>query len=252
MKHIFRKIFNTMGYTVVRSQQKALIDADIARDSVFMEIYESCKPFTMVSVEKSYALYLATKYIIDNKIPGDFVECGVWRGGQTMIMAQVLLRANDTSRKIYLYDTYTGMTEPDVMDVHIGNDEPASVTWSKEQQVGHNDWCYAPRQDVEKNLISTGYPAEKLVFVEGMVEDTIPSVLPEKIALLRLDTDWYASTYHEMVHAFPRLQEKGVLVVDDYGTWAGSRKAIDQYLEEQHMPLLLNKVGKSGRVAIKF
>ena len=88
-------------------------------------------------------------------------------------------------------------------------------------------------------------------FVKGKVEDTIPKNTPEKIALLRLDTDWYESTYHELTHLFPLLSKHGVLIIDDYGHWQGARKAVDQYFGENNIQILLNRMDYSGRMAIK-
>ena len=138
------------------------VTADMDRD--FFGIWARCKPFTMTSVERGYALYKATEYVVKQKIPGDFVECGVWRGGSAMLAALTLMHFGDTSRMIYLYDTYTGMTEPTDRDVSI-SDEPARKRWGAMQTETHNQWCYAARPDVEANLRSTGYPWERLRFV---------------------------------------------------------------------------------------
>jgi len=105
--------------------------------------------------------------------------------------------------------------------------------------------------EVQANLRSTGYDEEKLIFVKGMVEDTIPGLAPESIALLRLDTDWHASTRHELIHLYPRLQPGGVMMIDDYGHWQGARKAVDEYLSGLDVPLLLQRVDYTVRSAIK-
>ena len=72
--------------------------------------------------------------------------------------------------------------------------------------------------EVKQNLATIQYDFNRFKFVEGNVEETIPGTLPDEIAILRLDTDWYESTKHEMIHLFPRLVSKGVLIVDDYHT----------------------------------
>ena len=96
-----------------------------------------------------------------------------------------------------------------------------------------------------------GYPAERIHFVQGKVEETIPRVLPERIALLRLDTDWYESTRHELIHLYPKLCAGGVLVLDDYGHWQGSRKAVDEWMAQTGTRMLLNRVDYTGRIAVK-
>ena len=84
------------------------------------------------------------------------------------------------------------------------------------------------------------------------MEDTIPQNIPDKISLLRLDTDFYESTYHEMVHLFPRLSVNGLLIIDDYGYWKGQKEAIDQYLRENKINMFLHRIDEQGRIAIKL
>ena len=83
------------------------------------------------------------------------------------------------------------------------------------------------------------------------MEDTVPDTVPEKIALLRLDTDWYASTLHEMRELWPLLGSGGVLIVDDYGHFAGARQAVDEYLEESGERVLLGRLDYTGRMCVK-
>lgn len=163
------------------------------------------------------------KYLFLNSVPGDFVECGVWKGGNCMVMAEMLRRA-DMNRMIWLYDTFEGMPEPDDVDVKFTG-ETAADKW-------HPDWCRAPFDEVEQNMKSIGYPHFKMI--KGKVEDTIPETIPDQISLLRLDTDFYSSTKHELEHLFPRLSAKGVLIIDDYYSWQGSRKACDEYLPNRN------------------
>jgi hypothetical protein len=99
--------------------------------------------------------------------------------------------------------------------------------------------------------LGTGYPPEKVHFVKGMVEDTIPEQSPDGIALLRLDTDWYQSTKLELLHLYPRLANQGVLIIDDYGHWQGARRAVDEFISELRDPILLHRIDYTGRIAIK-
>lgn len=216
----------------------------------FIEIWNRCRPFTMTSVERGYALYKALEYVVRNEIEGDVVECGVWRGGSSMLCAYTLLELGDTARTIYLYDTFAGMSEPTVRDVTIG-EQSAVERWTRAQKDSYNEWCYAGLDEVKANLDGTGYPAARLRFIQGKVEETIPSVIAPSIAILRLDTDWYESTLHELMHLYPRLSPRGVLIVDDYGHWKGAREAVDRYIADQQLSLLLNRVDYTGRVALK-
>lgn len=228
------------------------LSQDIYGDNNFVEIYKKCKPYTMVSIERSFALHKAVKYIINSQIPGDFVECGVWKGGQAMIIAYTLLQVKDLSRKIWLYDTYTGMAKPTDVDVKIGDDKKAIEKWKKGSREDYNKWAYASLDEVKRNLFSTKYPKDKIKFIKGKVEDTIPGKIPEKISILRLDTDFYESTYHELVHLYPLLEKGGVLLIDDYGSWEGARKAVDQYIQENKISIFLNRIDNTGRIGIKI
>ena len=168
-----------------------------------------------------------------------------------MAMALTLKECGEQHRDIYLYDTYTGMTEPADADISHNGHVAREVYFQKIVTDDIVDWCYSPIEEVRENLHTTGYPKERLHFVKGPVEETIPGIMPEKIAILRLDTDWYASTRHEMQHLFPRLVKHGVLIIDDYGHWEGARKAVDEYLEAEKIRLLLCRVDYTGRIAVK-
>src|SRR5262249_25761216 len=109
-------------------------------------------------------------------------------------------------------------------------------------------WCYSGLDEVASNMRSTGYPDDLVHLVKGKVEETIPGAAPAQIAVLRLDTDWYESTRHELEHLYPRLAPGGVLIIDDYGYWAGARKAVDEYFQGS---LFLSRIDGTGRIAIK-
>ena len=103
----------------------------------------------------------------------------------------------------------------------------------------------------KKNMFSTGYPKENIIFVKGMVEDTIPRTLPNQIALLRLDTDLYESTYHELIHLYPKVATQGVVIIDDYGHFQGSQEATDKYFSQESRDVLFHRIDYSCRVGIK-
>ena len=108
--------------------------------------------------------------------------------------------------------------------------------------------CNVPLNDVKKNVFSTNYNKEKFHFIVGKVEETIPEKAPEKISLLRLDTDWYESTRHELVHLFPRLSRGGIIIIDDYWSWDGSRMATDEYLSQNNIKIFLKTIDPFGGV----
>jgi hypothetical protein len=200
----------------------------------------------MTSIERMYALYQATQYVLAREVPGAIVECGVWRGGSSMLAALTLERLGARDRELWLYDTFEGMAEPTRED-----GAEAYAEWARHEAPDVNHWCYGPIDVVRSNMLATGYPSDLLNLVQGKVEDTIPGRLPESIGLLRLDTDWYASTKHELVHLYPLLQPGGVLIIDDYGHWEGARRAVDEYLVEHDQHLLLSRIDYTGRIGIK-
>jgi hypothetical protein len=228
---------------------RKVLPVDVEKE--FTEIHKKTQPYSMVSPERLYATHQAIKYVEENNIEGAVVECGVWKGGNSMVMALTLLNGNSTHRDIYMYDTYEGMVEPGEKDIDYKGQHSRGA-WQKHQTSGVNKWCYSPIEDVKQNMISTGYPIEKIHFIKGRVEDTIPAEIPRKIAVLRLDTDWYDSTLHELIHLVPRLSDKGVLLFDDYGHWKGQRDAVDRYFADQSFKPLLCRTDYSGRMMIKL
>ena len=215
----------------------------------FERFIARCGPYTMTTRERMYSMFQAARYINRGGIPGDIVECGVWRGGSSMMAALTLGELGDR-RRFWLYDTFEGMPAPGTEDYGLHGEDP-HAEWQRNQRGEINEWCYAPLNDVRANMLSAGVPETLLELVVGKVEDTLPTTVPDQIALLQLDTDWYESTYQELVHLYPRLVSGGVLILDDYGYWGGVREAVDRYFEEQGIALLLNRIDFAGRLAIK-
>jgi O-methyltransferase len=238
---ILKSIFSVLGYNITSNK---VIDStiDLEQNQEFVEIFNKCSPYTMTSKERMYALFEAVKYIETNNVEGDIVECGVWKGGSSMVAALSL--SKNSNRKLYLYDTYEGMNEPSEADKNVIG-EDAKNTWD------NRDKCESSLDEVKGNLSLTNYDTDKINYIVGKVEDTIPSNLPHKISILRLDTDWYESTKHELIHLFPLLQPDGVLIIDDYGHWVGARKAVDEYISENNIKILLNRIDYTGRIGIK-
>lgn len=209
------------------------------------------EPYTMTSIARLFALIEAVRYVVRAKIDGDIVECGVWRGGSMMAAALTLLECGERSRDLHLFDTYDGMSSPTAKDVAHNGQDATSFLATADRSDPHV-WCNAPVDDVRNALWSTGYEAARMHFIQGKVEETLPDNAPEKIAILRLDTDWYESTRHELEHLYPRLVRGGVLIIDDYGHWEGCRQAVDEYIKAGRLKLLLNRVDYTGRIAIKL
>ena len=152
---------------------------------------------------------------------------------------------------LYLFDTFEGMTKPTEKDVHWTGQAAEALLAREPNSQESILWAQASLDEVRDAMDGVCYPASKIHYAKGSVEDTIPDQAPDQIALLRLDTDWYESTLHEMIHLFPLLCVSGVLIIDDYGYWQGSRRAVDEYFESQKFTPLLHKLDYSGRIAVK-
>jgi O-methyltransferase len=215
-------------------------------------IVQAIQHHTMTSPERVSALVESVQYIVRNEIPGDIVECGVWKGGSMMAVALALEKAGDRSRDLHLFDTFEGMPKPTEADVDLKGH--SAGTFFRKLQTGpdSSDYCHATLEEVQAAMNTTGYDPARVHLVKGRVENTIPGHAPNTIALLRLDTDWYESTKHELEHLFPRLSKHGVLIIDDYGHWQGARKAVDEYFADNKIPILLSRVDYTGRIAIKL
>ena len=208
--------------------------------------------FTMTSLERRFHLLQSVRHIVRHRIPGDVVECGVWRGGSMMLVAQTLLKLGDVSRNLYLYDTFEGMSAPTDDDRDFSSRSAESRLASDERVKEQSGiWAISGLEEVRRNMASTGYPAGKIHYIQGKVEDTIPGKVPDQIALLRLDTDWYESTAHELTHLYPRLSREGVMIIDDYGYWQGARKAVDEFLAKSPDKVLLHRIDNNGRGVVK-
>lgn len=250
-ERVARRFLKSKGYTVTRVTPAAMPPtADIDGDAEFMSIFTRCAPFSLTSKERLYATYQATRYVATSQVEGDIVECGVWRGGSAMAIALTLLRLGHTGRRLHLYDTFAGMSAPTDKD-RAFDDRLATQVMEQGGVQRMSQWCLASIEEVRTNVLSTGYPRDRIALIEGTVEETLPTRMPARIALLRLDTDWYESTLHELTHLYPVLATGGVLIVDDYGYWKGAREATDQYFTQHGPPPLLSRIDCTGRIGVK-
>jgi len=251
IKSLVKSAFQSIGLQVERIQHPGRPNANALPDQPawINDIIRQVRPYTMTGSERIAALCQSVAHIERWNIPGDIVECGVWRGGSMMAAALCLLHL-DRSRTLYLFDTFAGMGEPTSADVEALSGRPAEEMLRR-SRAESLVWAISQLHEVKENIASTGYPAERVHYIKGKVEDTIPATLPEKIAILRLDTDWYESTRHELTHLWSQVVSGGILIIDDYGHWAGSRKAVDEFCDTIEVPLFLNRIDYSGRLIVK-
>jgi hypothetical protein len=248
VKTSVRSLLERHGYTIapVRSRWPSDFgDTDIA-------FVEGVSPYTMTTPAALVVLADAVRHVASARIPGAVVECGVWRGGSMMAVARTLLSVDRDDVDLYLLDTFEGMPAPTSRDVHWSG-QSAEELLAREADVGSSTiWARAQLDEVARAMALTGYPSSRVHFVQGRVQDTVPEHAPEQIALLRLDTDWYESTKHELTHLYPRVSQGGIVIIDDYGWWRGQREATDEYFRDHPPRPFLARVDDSGvRIAVK-
>jgi O-methyltransferase len=248
-RSLLQKGLGLLGYRLVPTAEPAPEPPPPELDAFDLETLEAARPFTMTSRARLIALVKAVHYLVEAEIPGDVVECGVWKGGSMLAAARTLARRGDAARALHLFDTFEGMPPPADIDRDAGG-RAARELLARGAPDSHIV-ARSPLDEVRATMARSGHDPARIRFVQGKVEDTLPGAAPERIALLRLDTDWFESTYHELVHLYPRLSPGGVLIIDDYGYWQGARAAVDRYVREQRARLLLHVIDDTGRIAVK-
>ena len=240
------------------NKTNANIPYDIFQDQFFIKMINSYNEiFNKVGLDsefsyKVYNTYLATKYIVSNKIKGDIVECGVFNGRMIVTVALTLKLMKEHNRKIYLYDTFGGMTNPGKFDTKKSRGLSFKRNLENQEKNKKNEInlrCYANEQKVKKIVELTGYKRENFIFIKGDVINTIPNKNHKYIAFLRLDTDWY--NYFIINHLYKKVSKNGVTIQDDYGSWDGARKAVNEFFGKQKNKPLLLRGPEGDRVWIK-
>jgi hypothetical protein len=231
IKNILQIFLNKFGYKIAKKNN---LEDSIPIEALEHEInlINRAKNYSMTDYKNLYLSTQAIKYIAENNIAGDIVECGVWKGGHIIIFKS-LCEKYELSKKIFAFDTFEGMTVSVEKDINY-NEEKASDLLNKNvitKNDGDNIWCYASLDAVKKNIVNLVGSIANINFIKGDVCETlkVTSNLPKKISLLRLDTDFYESTKIELEILYPLLQEGGLLIIDDYGYWKGAKKAVDEY-----------------------
>ena len=237
MKYAVQRLANRLGYRITR-----LYGPDLSPG--LKEAIVAARPYTTTQTDAIVALHDAVQHVVRAGVPGALVECGVWKGGSLLVIGRTLVELGVTDRDLYGFDTFSGMPPASEKDVRY--DGTSGVDASA------MNLDVAPSAERVRDLVLTsGIAAERLHLVSGRVEQTIPDSAPEQIALLRLDTDWYESTRHELEHLYPRLSPGGILIIDDYGHWEGARQATDEYLGQLERQPFLARVDYTVRIAVK-
>jgi len=224
------------------------VELDQNCKKIFNLIY---KKYSMVSEQRIFNTFLALNYVKKYKIQGDFVETGVWKGGNPML-AQMFFKKNKIKKNVFLFDTFSGMTKPLSIDSRP-NKEKAIVRYKQLLVNNKSTWVNISLEQVKKNFKKNKILDQNVFFIKGKIEETgkkLPSKL-KKISILRIDTDFYESVYASLKYLFPLLVKNGVLIIDDYGYWKGAKKAVDDYFKEKNIKMFLNYIDHVGRCGIK-
>lgn len=243
IKNAINGLANRFGYRVARTRKDGL---PLDFSEVEVELVKRVRPFTMTSPEAVRNLRECVRHVVARGIPGAFVECGVWKGGSSMAAALSFLELAER-RDIFLFDAYDLPIPPPVgLDTdHEGNRILGGAAEARPY------WAAVSAEEVTANMRATGYPVQHVHVVKGLVADVIPARAPDLISILRLDTDTYESTIHNLRHLYPRLREGGFLVLDDYGTHQGVKAAVDEFFAEAGAPPMMHRVDTGSRTIRK-
>lgn len=249
LKSFLKSALHSAGFELIKTSRLEQATSIPEATEEENAILETASRYSMSGRVRLWSLLQAVEHVARAGIDGDFVECGVWKGGN-LVLCGLMAKKLKLDKHIWGYDTFEGMSEPTAEDRRVGGGGTVFDQWRQRQKNGVTDWCYSPFEEVEQNFrneVGTG----NLTLVKGKVEDTleVTANVPEKISILRLDTDWYESTKKELEVLYPRLQKGGVLIIDDYGHWAGAKKAVDEYFAEA--PIWLQRIDYTGRLYIK-
>lgn len=187
------------------------------------EFRSTVNPYSMTGISRIDCLYKSLEYVRTNNIQGDYVECGVWKGGNILGIMKYLESIGNLNPNIWLYDTFSGMTPPEENDKDYLNRQAAAIFDDVK--------CESSLEEVKQVLSQSNYPKNKVNLIVGDVCQSLLDIrnVPDKIALLRLDTDWYASTKIELEVLWDRLEVGAPCIIDDYGHWLGCREAVDEF-----------------------
>jgi O-methyltransferase len=232
--------FSAPHLMTMPSGDATLSDYFDMKEERFWRLLNHWRSESLLSVERLYALYSGALWLAKWPAGGALVECGCYKGGSLCIVLETLCELGSTERDVFIFDTFNGFPQ-ETRDVSYSGEVLTRDAWITENY----------RAVTEANLSRSGYPHDRLHLVEGPVEVTIPAQAPERIAMLHLDTDYYESTRHELRWLYPRLEDGGLLFIDDYGHFEGCRRATDEFLARLRRPAFMHRTDYTGRMVVK-
>ena len=236
IKKYIKSFLHFFGLTVIKLENELFNKIPIEATSKEIELIKLSKKYSMNSSLRSWIVITALKKVFENGIEGDFVETGVWKGGNLILFQKYIEKYNSKDKKIFGYDTFeSGMPEPTNFDKDFKN---LSANEYKDNKSLENYSAYhnvISLNQVKENFVKTTANSDNLFLIKGKTNDTlrITKNLPDKISILKLGTCFYESTKFELNTLYDRLEKGGFLIVDDYGWWKGSRLAHDEFFKNK-------------------
>lgn len=244
MRKLFKEKFPYRFKQYLKNNHRIVISRAIMRQTIEdSQIISLVDKRTMTGENRILNLLSALEYIAKANLEGDFVECGVWRGGSVFAMAHKLLQQHKTAT-IWAYDTFNGTPEPTKYDFIIKTGQTMSSKWSA------GEVAFASREDFDEGAKVFLDSGVNIVPIQGDIRDTLKTQKPHQISLLRIDTDIYEAVKVALEELWDLLVVGGVLIIDDYDTWAGSMKATDEFFASiGYVPYLMRM--DTGRIILK-
>jgi len=205
-------------------------------------ILDKTRPFTMVAQAALVDLALQVQHVLAENIRGNFVECGVWRGGAAFLMAELLRHFGVTDRKVWLFDSFEGLPSPD------GIDGPAAMAYAKNAaSSGEFQNCRASLEEVQRTATELGLKSYT-IFVKGWFDKTLARNRDRvgDIALLRIDCDWYSSVRCCLDNLYDQVVNRGFVILDDYYTWDGCAIAVHEFLAKRTLSSRIETLPSEG------
>lgn len=230
IKKIILKLLDYFDLQLINKNQKIV---ELSQNDI--KLIDLISKYSMTPKIRIYNLIQALRHLEHNEVQGDYVECGVWKGGNLILFKKFLEKNNLISKKIYAYDTFEGMTTPSSYDYNLSTKESAENILKGDKDRKTNNWGICSLEDVKSNILKTVGNLDSIEFVKGPVEETLNNKIPNKISLLRLDTDWYSSTKKELEVLYDNVTPGGIIIIDDYGHWGGTKKAVDEFFLNKYV-----------------
>ena len=204
-----------------------------------LRLFLKVKPYTMISLHRLLNIYELSESVEKNKLKGAFVECGVWKGGCSAVMAYVAKKVK-SNRKIWLFDSFEGLPEPTGKDGTRAKNFASNRTSGSLKTINKN---VGTIQHVKRIFSKLRINMTNVNIRKGWFQHTLPKAKKEigDIAILRLDGDWYESTKVCLENLYDPVVQGGFVVIDDYGTWEGCKKAVDEFFKKRNLKVKLIK-----------